>query len=115
MALRFFGIWTLGSLPLAFFMPRVRANFFGRSWHVPSQAYVMPRWIIRLAIGALLGQIVGLLLYAVIWNLRVFWIAASDTLILVAFCAGAWRRLSQHPCTEFTMPLFRWPWRIRGR
>lgn len=101
--LTFLWIWILGSLPIAFAMPRVRASFFGRMWHVPSSTYVLPRWIVRLCIAFCLGQVVGVFLLAFLQDHRLFWLAGSFALVSGAFCAGARRRLMQHPRTEYAM------------
>ncbi len=101
--LTFFCISTLGSLPIAFAMPRLRVSFFGRMWHVPSSTYVLSRWIVRLCIGASLGQVAGFVVLAILQDHRLFWLVGSFALISGAFCAGASRRFRQHPKTEFVM------------
>jgi hypothetical protein len=102
--LAFFSAWTLAAIPLAFAMPRLRASFFGCGWRVPSDTYVLPRWVVRFFIGAIIGQLVGFLVLASARDDRLFWPAGSTTLIGAAFCAGARGRLKKHPGTEFTMP-----------
>jgi hypothetical protein len=95
-------ICTIVAMPLAFMMPRLRAGFIGRSWKVPSSTYLLPRWIVQFGIGAMLGQVIGVLVLAILKNHHLFWLAGSFSLIGGAFCAGAWRRLSKHPNTEFS-------------
>ena len=106
--LAFLSLWTLGAIPLAFAMPRLRASFFGRTWRVPSDAFLLPRWIIRFVIGAIIGQVAGLLVVAVVRDYRLFWFAGSLTLVGAAFCAGARGRLKNRPYAEFTMSWWRW-------
>ncbi|MHB1037056.1 MAG: hypothetical protein ACYC35_20525 [Pirellulales bacterium] len=102
--LAFFSAWTLAAIPLAFAMSRLRASFFGRAWRVPSHTFVLPRAVVRLCIGVIIGQLVGFLLLASARDHRLFWLAGSTTLIGAAFCAGARGRLKKRPSTEFTMP-----------
>ena len=103
MEITFLSIWTLAAIPLAYAMPRLRVGFFGRMWQVPSGTYLLPRWIVRLGIGATIGQVAGILLLAILGDYRLFWLAGSLALVNGAFCAGALQRLKKHPRTEFTM------------
>jgi len=94
------------ALPLAFAMPRLRASFFTRTWRVPKRTYVLSRWMIWLCIAMMVGQIVGWTTIAIVHDVRLLWLAGSSTTVALAFVAGAWRRLTQHPAIEFTLP----PW-----
>ncbi len=107
MEVMFLLAWTIAASPLAFAMPCVQASFFGRMWRVPYHAYLMPRWMIRLCIAMMAGQVAALLALAVVFNHRLFWLAGSMLLVGGVFCAGAWRRLKKPPCTEFVIRL--WP------
>lgn len=111
--LTFLSIWTLASLPLAFAMPRLRVSFFGRigrTWRLPSETYLLPRWIVRLVLGSLLGQVAAALVLAILQDPRIFWFAGSSALLSAAFSAGAWRRLKKYPRTEFNMPFSMFWW-----
>ena len=99
----FLCIGTLGALPLAFAMPRLRASFYGRMWRVPSSTYVLPRWIVRFGIGGTFGQVVGFFVLAIAQDHSIFWLVGSTALVCGAFCAGAWPRLKKDPRAEFTM------------
>jgi hypothetical protein len=101
--LTFLCIWTLAAIPIAFAMPRIRARFFGRMWRVPRDAYVLPRWMVCICIGAMFGQVAGFLVLTILRDYRLLGLAGSAALICGAFCAGAWRRLKKRPATEFTM------------
>ncbi|MDZ7617224.1 MAG: hypothetical protein U1E05_09480 [Patescibacteria group bacterium] len=107
MELVFWLAWTIAAFPLAYAMPSLQASFFGRMWGVPYHTYLMPRWMIRLCIAMMSGQVVALFALAVVCNHRLFWLAGSMLLVGGVFCAGAWRRLKKPPCTEFVMRL--WP------
>lgn len=99
-------IWTLGSMPIAFFMPRMRAGFFGRIWRVPATAYVVPRWMVRLLVGMTVGSAGGFFALAVLRDQRFYGLALSAALLAAAFIAGAWRRLGTPEKADFEM---RWP------
>lgn len=103
-------LWTVVCIPVAFWLPRVQTGLLGRmaGWHVPSHTYLFPRWLVRLCIGCLVGQFIGVILWALLNDLRVLWLASSIVVLGAAFLAGAWRRLTGLPCTEFTMPLPGW-------
>ena len=103
-------LWTVVCIPVAFWLPRVQTGLLGRmaGWHVPSHTYLIPRWLVRLCIGCLVGQFIGVILWALLNDLRVLWFASSIVVLGAAFLAGAWRRLTELPCTEFTMPLPGW-------
>lgn len=109
--LTFLCIWTLGCLPLAFAMPRLRASFFGPQWHLPSGAYALPRWIVRFCVGAAFGQAVGFTLLAVVQDHQLIWFAGALAFIGVALWAGARARLREPAANDWTMPWCRWPWR----
>ncbi len=98
---------TIVSLPLAFVMPCLQASFFGQIWRVPYHTYLMPRWMIRLCIAMMAGQVAALFALAALHNPRLFWIGGSMSFVGGAFCAGAWRRLKKPSRTEFVMRL--WP------
>ncbi len=93
--------WMLAAIPLAFVLPRLRAAFLGRLRRVPSDAHPLPRWLVRLLLGAAIGQSVGVSMLGVVEDHRLFWFAGSLAMIAAAFCAGAWPRLAKHPRTEF--------------
>ncbi len=95
-ALRFLAIWTVGAVPIAIAMPLVRGRFFGRMWQDPRFAYVIPRWLVRLMAGAVIGGVAASIVAAVLIDYRIFWLAASESLAGGSFCAGAWLRL-RHP------------------
>jgi hypothetical protein len=105
--LKFLSLWTLGTIPLAFAIPRLRASFFVGASHFPSDTYAFPRWTVLFVIGGVIGQVAGLFVLAVVRDHRLFWLAGSATLVGAAFCAGARGRLKKHPNTEFTMPWWR--------
>jgi len=104
-------VWTAAAIPMAFWMPRIRASFFGRSWRVPSQAYVLPGWLISLIIAFAWGQTLAMLVLASFSTPHMFWLFASSLLITITFSAGAWHRLKR-PREEFEIPLFYWYPRI---
>lgn len=105
----FLGFWTLAALPLVFWMPRMRANVFGRSWRVPSRAYVLPSWLVWLILAFASGQVAGAFVLTVLVDPRIFWLFGSSLVTTIIFTAGAWHRL-RHPREEFEMP---WPLGIR--
>ncbi len=75
----------------------------GPHWGVPRSAYLLPRWIVWLGIGTLLGNAVGSAFAAVVYNSQLFWLSASAAVLFGFFCAGAWRRLRQPASGEFTV------------
>jgi hypothetical protein len=108
-ALVLLGIGTVVALPLAFAMPRLKAAFMGELWRAPSSTYLMPRWLIWLCLSSSLGQIIGVVAYALVHEPPLLWLGALLTCICGAFCLGAWPRLSRHAGSEFTMPWWRLP------
>lgn len=113
-ALWFLAFWTLSALPLVFWMPRIRASFFGRSWQVPSRAYVLPTWIVGLVTAFAWGHVLAMLVLAALDDSRALSLFGSSLLVATAFTAGALPRL-RRPREEFEMP---WPlgirrWRLR--
>lgn len=97
--------WTVAASPLAFAMPCLQASFFAGMWRVPYHTYLMPRWLIRICIAMMSGQVAALFAFAAVCNHRLFWLAGSMLFVGGAFCAGAWRRLKRPPRTEFVMRL----------
>jgi hypothetical protein len=108
----FLAFATLAGMPLAFAVPSLQASFMGRAWKVPSTAYVIPRWALRLFIGIVAGQALATLALGIWSGHRLLWLLPLHLLVGGAFCLGAWRRLSKPASTEFTMPW--WP-PLRGR
>jgi hypothetical protein len=100
-ALTFLAIWTLGAIPVAIAMPLVRGRFFGRMWQDPRLAFVIPRWLVRLVAGAILGGVAASITVAVLIDYRISWLAASESLAGGGFCAGAWLRLRHRPDAEW--------------
>jgi hypothetical protein len=107
--LMFFTVGTVAGMPIAFMMPRLRVGFMGRAWRLPSTTYLMPRWVVWMFIGTFLGQLIALVVLALLEDYRLFWLATSISLGGGAFCVGAWQRMKKHRGTEFAMP-FLWPW-----
>jgi hypothetical protein len=101
------GIWTIATMPFAFMMPRLRVGLFYLVWRVPSSTYVFPRWTVPLGVGTMLGHLIGVLILAITKDYQLFRLAGSFLLVFMAFFAAAWRRLTKHPNTEFTMRC--WP------
>lgn len=106
--LMFFGVWTIGALPIAFAMPRLRAAFFGQL-HVPSRAYLLPRWLLRLDLGLICGLVLGYFTLAVLRDHRLFWLVGSMAAIAAAFWAGARPRLRKPYEPEWAVPYWRLP------
>lgn len=102
-ALPFLLVWTVLAMPLSFALPRLRAGTFGRTWRVPTRAYLLPRWMVRFGLGALIGQSLALLGLALLRDHQLFWLFGSVALVSGAFCAGAWKRIRNHAGTEFTL------------
>jgi hypothetical protein len=94
-ALTWLGMWTLGALPIAFAMPRVRGAFFGRLRRLPSHAYVMPLWMVRLSIGTLIGQLAGCVVLAVALDHRLFWFAGAIASVGIVLWFSARPRLRE--------------------
>jgi hypothetical protein len=103
LAQTFLAISTAVAIPVAYVMPRLRVSLLGQIWRVPSSTYLLPRSAVLICICTMLGQVIALLLWAVIGHDYLLWLAASSSLVGGAFCAGAWQRLSRHPSTEFSM------------
>ena len=103
----FLCIGTIGAVPLAFMMSRVKASFFGPALRVPRDTYAMPRWLIHLVMGAGMGLIVSYGVLSLAVDHRLAWLAGSFAIIFAAFFAGAWSRLKQHPKSEYEMRC--WP------
>jgi hypothetical protein len=99
----FLAFAALVGMPLAFAVPSLRASFMGRSWKVPSTAYVIPRAILRLLAGMIAGQAIATLTLALWRDQRLLWLLPLHFLVGGAFCLGAWRRLRKPASTEFTM------------
>ena len=108
----FLAIAALAGMPLAFAVPSLQASFMGRSWKVPSTAYVIPRWALRLFIGIVAGQALATLTLGIWSDHRLLWLLPLHLFVGGAFCIGAWRRLRKPASAEFTMPW--WP-PLRGR
>ena len=103
----FLAFVTFAGMPLAFAVPSLQASFMGRAWKVPSTAYVIPRWALRLFIGIVAGQALAALALGIWSDHRLLWLLPLHFLVGGAFCLGAWRRLRKPASTEFTMPW--WP------
>ncbi len=113
----FLCLWTLGAMPITFWLPRVRARFFAPTSHLPSRAYLLPVVWVRICLLFAAGQVLGFSLLAVFLDIRIFWLAGSALATMVAFWAGARYRLRQ-PMAEFEIPWLRWTlrgfgWRLR--
>lgn len=116
-AFRFLLLFTLGSMPIGFWMPRIRAGFFRRAWQVPANTYILPEWLVFAILAFSCGHLVATLVLAIVDDDRMLWIFGSLLLISLAFGTGAWHRLA-HPGEEFELPWGRWylrklGWRLR--
>lgn len=87
-----FGVWTIASLPLAFAMPLFTRAIFMQS----SYEYILPRWSLPLLLGAIVGQIIGCAVLAILLrDVRYLWFVVSFTIICIGFGAGVRRRLTK--------------------
>jgi hypothetical protein len=91
------------SLPFVYWMPRIQVGRFGQlaGWHVPARTYLLPRWVVRLCIGCVIGQLVGAILWALLKDPRILWLAGVVLISGVAFVAGAWQRMVGPRSAEF--------------
>ena len=112
-ALWFLAFLTLAALPLVFWMPRIRAGFFSRSWKVPSRAYVLPTWIVGLITAFAWGHVLAMLVLTALNDSRALALFVPSFLVAIAFTAGALHRL-RRPREEFEMPWLRWNLRAPG-
>lgn len=103
--LLFLAVWTFLAMPIAFWMPLMRARFFAPLAKVPSRTYLLPATVIQLILFFLAGQVFGLLVVGLMDDGRVLWLCCSDLLTLLCFYAGARKRFRQ--TREFEMPF--WP------
>lgn len=99
----FLAIAILIGMPIAFAIPSLRASFMGQFWKVPSTAYVIPRGVLRVFAGMVVGQAIAFLALGLWRDDRFLWLFAQQFLIGGAFCIGAWLRFRRPPTSEFVM------------
>jgi len=107
-------LFTLFSIPMVYSMSRVKARFFSGQWRVPAETYALPRWVIRISLGGLIGQAAGFLVLAAIHDMRYLWYFGMLTLLSLVFYLGAGGRLKTHPGTEFNMHYLPGLWAFRA-
>lgn len=98
---------AITGIPLSYAAPSLRAGHMGKYWKVPSTAYILPRWYLRMACGLITGNVAAMLVLALTRDQPLLWLLPIHFLCGAALCFGTWRRLRKPASNEFTMPW--WP------
>ncbi|MCH5375027.1 MAG: hypothetical protein JJ992_13710 [Planctomycetes bacterium] len=106
--------FTVLAMPFAYWLPIVRASFLGSMWHVPSQTFLLPRFLVCLIATSMIGVAIGSGLLGVWEDRRYLILGFGHMAAAVMFTISAARRFRHHPMAEFVMPS-PFPFPLRGR
>jgi hypothetical protein len=93
----------LVGVPFAYWIPNMRVGQIGPRLPVPSQTYMLPRFVVCLSVTTMLGASAGTLVLAVLADARYGLLFVMQLSATIAIFVSAQRRFRQHPSSEFVM------------
>jgi hypothetical protein len=103
-AIRMFVMSVILGVPFAYWLPIVRAEFFGGLRRVPSQTLLLPRLLVCLKATMTIGAGIGMAVLGIVVDYQYLILGLWYMLFSAAFTFSAVRRFRHHPATEFVIP-----------
>lgn len=94
---------VLFGVPFSVWLPHARAGLMGDRWHVPRQAFLLPRWLVCLIGTQMIGVALGVAILSLSTDVRYGLLFVMQLTGTIAFVLSAQRRFSRPPSFEFAM------------